>query len=812
MSLASTVRTLARRPGYAASFVGTLALTVGGAAAVFTLVQAYLLRPPPFPDSDRIDFLAQSNVKPGMDNWGYSIQTFWDLRNKVASYEHIGAFTVAHVLLTGRERGEHITVLEATPSFFDVMRVRPVLGRTFLASEDERSKARVVLLLHGLWQRRYGGDPAIVGKQIQMDGAAYEVIGVMPPDFKFLRSNLYAIRPLNPPQIMIEDRSWWAISVIGLRKPGITIKAAGAEVETHLRQLERQYPTDYEGWHPTIRDVTEFYYPGFRPALRVLLTATLLTLAIGCMNLVSLGFARFQDRRKEMALRLAIGATPWQIARAVLVENVTLGLLALGPAIGIAFAGMHFIVGLLPPQTAPVAYLPDVGFNSLVVAFAAMLIAAAVFAVTLPPLFATNDASSGLVLRGGSTASGGGRVWYGKALIACEAGLAVLLGSGAAVVLHGVAVMNSTPMGFPEKGLLTAEIIPPFGKFDDGPPPDLRNVAFWDELILRARNLPGVQHAAMISRMPVGGLTAYKTELVIAGKPAPEAGKKPLAMYFVASPGLQKTMGIPLFAGRLIEESDRVGQKKAVVINRAAAKAWFAPGENPVGQRIAMDIFRPNPAKAYEIFHEIVGVVNDIRNERIDQNPSPIVYMSYRQEPEGPGILMLRASSDAPLLGPLRRELEAVNRDAAIGQVMWIDEYSVVLTWKARLIGALAALFGILALVLVIIGVYGVIANAARRQRRDFAIRIAIGAQPWIAARQLMIANLVPGFAGMTAGVIGAYYACAYTSQILFDGWRPNPITLALIYAGVGLVILIAALPHAIRVARIDPVESLRET
>jgi len=794
-------RLLAKSPGFAAIAILTLALGIGANTAIFSVVNAVLLRPLAFRDPSRLVIVAEKSPFPTIST---SYQNFVDWRDQSRSFESMEATRGTGLTLTGAGEPELLLARMATAGLFPLLGVEAHIGRTFLPEEERAGSAPVALLSYGLWQRRFGGSREIIGKPITLGSQPYTVVGVLPAGFQILQPADVFV-PFKPwAATLPDDRNWHpGIFAVARLKPGVSREQARAEMVGITKRLEQQYPDFNTGTSADVIGLQEQMVQNIRPALMLLLGAVSLVLLIACVNVANLLLARAASRGREVAIRTAMGAGRPRVVRQLLTESVLLslggGLLglflawaSLGPLLKISAGSV--------PQVIPI----ELDRAVLVFTFLVSLITGLVFGI-VPAL-----RTAGLDLRGalnessrGST-SGPGHHRLRGVLVASEMALAVLLLVGSGLLLRSFSLLQDVPPGFQVDHLLVADI--PLSQTAYAKPE--QRYQFFDRLVERAKALPGVRSAGAASFLPVSGGGSI-IHFNITGHPPKTPHDYVAAGYRAVTPNYLETLGVPLLQGRLLTPADNEKAPAVVVINASMAKTNFA-GENPLGKRIQLGT---TPDKDVPTM-EIVGVVGDVR-PGLGVDPQTEMYLPYRQAdlvlPVFQLSLVLRTAADPQLQAPaLRTALAEIDPNQPLVKVRTMEENMAATVAQPRFRTWLIAIFAAVALVLAAIGVYGVMSYTVTQRTSEIGIRVTLGAQPEDVFKIVVGQGLRVALAGVGAGIVAALAMTRVLESFLYGVSAYDPPT----FFGVAIVLTIVAVAASFFPARratlVDPMVALR--
>ncbi|HEV3469193.1 MAG TPA: ABC transporter permease [Pyrinomonadaceae bacterium] len=793
------LRTLVKSPGFTAVAVLALALGIGANTAIFSVINSVLLRPLPYREPDRLVFVMENFQQ---QDSAVSFPNFADWREQNRVFEELAASRLTSFNLTGAGEAERLQGRMVTANFFEALGVEPAAGRDFTPEEDRPGGEAVAVLSHGFWQRRLGGDPKVVGRQLLLNGRSHTVVGVAPAGFEFY-TPVEVFVPLGSwtHQAMGERGSHPSIYAVGRLKEGVTLEQARAEMDAIMERLAEQYPTTNQGHGATLIPVYENVVGGVRPALMILLGAVAFVLLIACANVANLLLARSSGRRKELAVRAALGATRGRIVRQLLVESVLLALLGGAAGLLLALWGTDLLTSMIPDA---VPRPLETGVNARVLGFTllASLLTGVIFG-SVPALQASNPDLND-ALREGTRGSTGRRSRLRNAFVVSEVALALVLLVGAGLMVKSFAEVQKVEPGFDPQKLLTAQLSLSAEKY-----PGPKAVAFLEEVRQRIGALPGVESAAFSNGLPIYG--AGITSFLIEGQPRPAPGGEPTAVEYVTTPGYFRTMGIPLLKGRYLDERDtRQGQMVALVDEDFARR--FFPGEDPLGKRVKL--FREYPAA------EIVGVVGHVKHFGLDA-AAPFqaqFYFALAQLPDdyinrmtGGISLVVRTKGDpAGAAADVRREVFAVDKEQPVYQARTMEDLISESLALRRFSMSLLALFAAVAALLAAVGIYGVMSYSVSQHTRELGIRMALGAEArdmlWLVIRQGMGLALV----GVGLGLAGALALTRVMSSLLYGVTATDPATFAAVTALLTAAALLACYVPARRATKVDPMEALR--
>jgi predicted permease len=799
-------RSLAKSPGFTLVAVLALALGVGANSAIFSVVDAVLLRPLPYKDPERLFTLLGRNETQGGDFVEQSYPNFKDLREQCQACEHVVTYFGASTFfaLPGEEP-EQLRGIYATADLFPMLGAQALHGRVFTREDDQPGARRTVVLSYGLWQRRFGGDPNIVGKDLVLGRAPATVVGVMPKEFRFPadRTNIdywMAATPVLSPNDL-NGRDSVSLNVVGKARAGATPRQVQSEIETIGRRLQAQYPATNTGVGFWIRPMHENMVGDLKTALLVLLGAVGCVLLIACANVANLLLARAATRAKEISIRTALGASRSRIVRQLLTESLLLSVLGGGTGLLLAMWGVDALVAASP---ADIPRITDVGLNARVVLFTAgvAVLTGVVFGLA-PALQASKaDLTDALKEGGKGAADGSRRNRLRSALVVVEIALSLVLLVGAGLLAQSFARLLDVTPGLDPKNLLTMDVVARSSRL----PTDEARVQFLENFLERARAVQGVESVALIDILPLGGSFEAYTFNVEGRAPFPP-GQAPAADRRIVSPGYHQTARIPLVKGRLLSDQDRAGAQRVMLINETFARRIFA-GEEPVGRRLAFGDGQN------AIVREIVGVVGDVRHAGLEEEAGLEYYLPFAQSPQFTRTTVVaRAAAGTdptPLAAPLRAIVREADREAPVYNVRTMEQLLSKSVARRRFNMVLLGSFAVAALLLAALGIYGVMAYSVTQRTHEIGVRVALGARPADVLRMIVGQGMLLAGLGVAAGLACALALTRVMRSLLYGVSATDPVT----FGGVALVLAAVALVScylpARRATKVDPMVALR--
>jgi putative ABC transport system permease protein len=788
---------LGKNPGFTLIAILTLALGIGANTAIFSVVNGVLLRALPFADAERLDWITIDRKELG-NRFTLSGADFLTLKERAQSFEKLAAIAHERHNLTGGHEPERIAGMAATADFFAALGVQPALGRTFLPDEDLPGKPPVAVVSYSLWKRHLNADPAVLGSSLNLNDKPYTVVGVMPPEFKFLRSvEVWTILQLGRPQ----RRPPFYLRMIGKRKPGAGDAQVSAELEAARAQVEREYPDAQKSqWAFRAEPLKEYLIGDWRRVLQVLLTGVGFVLLIAIANVANLLLARAAAREKEVSVRAALGASRWRLIRQLLTESVLLA--GLGGALGllVAYEGVE-VLKTLEPGTLP--RLNEIGIDQGVLAFAVGIALMSGVLFGLAPALQISRASLSEALResGRSLTETRGRQYLRGLLVVAQTALALVLLAGAGLMLRSLVRLQQVQPGFDPDGLLTLQLSLPRTRYPDNP----RRTGFLRQLVERVQALPGVQAASISDSVPPEGLNIVES-FEFQGQPLPLGQNRLLTEELLVGPDYFRALRIPLLQGRSFDESDNANAPPVSVINETMAHRFF-PNGDAVGKRLRAGGFGPQ-----DPWIVVVGVVGDVKYTGLAAEKASTIYLPYEQQPGSltQTYLSLRAAQPASLTTAVRRAVQAIDKDLPIANVKTGEELLADAVGQRRFRTLLITVFAALALLLAGVGIYGVVSYSTAQRTQEIGIRLALGAQPRNVLGLMLRQGMKPVLAGVVIGLVAAFALTRLMQGLLFQVKTTDPATFAVIAGLLSAVALLACYVPARRATKVDPIVALR--
>ena len=789
-------RALGRQPTFLLVALLTLALGIGATTAIFSVIKAVVLNPLPYEAPEQIAVLWEVNPEGNQER--VSVPTFQDWQREVKSLQSVAAYRQVDFSYSGNGDPRNVPGVRATPELFTMLRAQALLGRTFVPEEAVVGADRVVVLSHGFWTRVLGADPGAVGRAIQLDAVPFTVVGVMPPAFEFPTStNVEAWTPLafDPKDLHGASRRARSLTVVGRISDGASMTQAQNEISVLAARIAAANVDSNQGWGARVVAAHEQLVAQSRPALMVLMGAVGFLLLIVCANMANLQLARSSSRRREIAVRGALGAGRWEVARPILAESILLagggGLLGLFAA----FGGLRLLASL------PAGELPrmdQIGLDGGVLLFAmAVSMAVALAFGILPALRAAGDLRSQMHESSGSTGSPYARKVL-SGLVVVEVALALVLLVGAGLMTRSFQKLLAVSPGFDATNLVAARVLLPTTKYNQRP----AVARFYEDVVERLRRAPGVTGASAVSAMPLHNVGAASAlPFTVEGHPPPPT-EDPLADVRIVAPGYFETMKIALLEGRFLDERDVETRPSTSVINQTMARRYF-PDRSPLGQIIQ------NPHGK----SEVVGVVGDVHNEGLESEPKKQVYLPMRQSPSAGMALVARTSGDpGAFAGTIQRVIWEVDPQQPIYELSTVDQILARAVFLPRLSTTLLGLFALAALLLAALGIYGVLSYSVGERTKEIGLRLALGATAGDAVA-LVVRHSVTLVA--IGGVVGLAASIGLARSLAGVLYGVGPFDVPAFAAAAALLMLagvLASVLPALRTTRVDPMVALRES
>ena len=794
------IRNLIKRPAFTLIAAITLALGIGANTAIFSSVYALLLKPLPFPELDRVVAVWDSYPSRGVTRNEVSMANYLDWRAQNQSFEQLALYSWWSANLTAVDPPERIQGMVVTANFFDALGVKPVMGRNFTEEENQPGKDEVAILTHSLWQRRFGGDPNIVGKTVTLSGYVCTVVGVMPENFNY-PANAEVYSPFTITPAVGERRGYHSHYAIGRLKPGASVQSAQADIDNITARLEQQYPLTNTGVRATVFPIVADTVRKYDTGIWMGMAAVAFVLLIACANVANLMLARASGRQKEIALRAALGASRWRIIRQLLTESSIVALL--GGALGILVAlwGIDALRVANPGDAAKFAPgWNQLGINLTVLIFTVVLSLLSGLLFGLAPALQVSKPDLNSTLKDSNRQSSGRSHWLRSSLVVLEVALSLVLLVGAGLFFRSFMTLFKTDPGFNPDNLLTVNLIlsTENAKYKEQP----QRVAFYNDLIQRVKTKPGVQSAAVVNHLPLGGSNTSVT-FMIEGAPKAKLGDN-IGRYRVVTPDYFTTMQIPILEGRAFTEQDKAGAARVVIINETLARKYW-PGQDAIGKRLRVD----DPQKDTP-WLEVVGVSKDVRHDLLEE-VTPDYYIPFAQDAWSAMVLVARTTVDpASLAGSIRQEVWAIDKDQPVFDVRTMQEVRSVSVGLQKFNSTMIGIFAVVALLLATVGIYGVMAFAVTQRTQEIGIRMALGARAPDVLKLVVVNGMRLAVIGLAIGLVASWGLTRFISTLLYGVKPTDPLTFSLVSLCLLAAAFLACYLPARRATKVDPLVALR--
>ncbi len=795
------LRQFTRRPGFTAVAVWSLALGIGGTSLIFGLLDGFVFHPFPYPDPDRLVTIGATFPKISSDTTyieALSTPEYADVKRS-RSFSHTAAFDLGNRNISGGDVPERVFTVFALDDLFPVMGMNPHLGRGFTAEELAPRGPNVAIISHRLWQSRFGGDASIINRRIRIGGAAATVVGVMPKELIIIGADLWLPWGADPAQMPRNQRQF---TIVARLAPGASLASANAELATiagQVQQVEGGTFREYEGWRLTATPWAAALLQDVRPAAFILLAAVAFVLLIACANLANLMLARATATHRELAVRLALGAARWRIARQLLTESLMLSVAGTALGVLIAYVGLRFSGALIPAMFVNMDL--HAGVSGRVLAWSAVTgLLAGVLVAALPTLQATRTDPNESLKSDGRSGQGRASTRLRHGLIVAEIALSVVLLLGAGLLMRSFLKMQGADPGFDPKGVLTMRLTLPQQKYPNGQ----AITAFFEELTRRIQAVPGISHAAMVSQFPPSAFFSGQIEVEGA---AAQGATLPTAFTTIASRGYFEAMRIPVLRGRLFTETDRPGGPGLIVVNQAFASRYLG-GRDPIGARARLrGQGQPGP------WAEIIGVVGDARNNGTGAPPRPEAFVSMEMGRDTWNQLFLVVRSEqesSALLPSIRQVVASIDSEQPIYAIQTMEDALALSSFQQRISAILLGIFAAVALTLAAIGIYGVMSYSVSARTLEIGVRMAIGAERSDVLRLVLLQVAKLSALGLAIGVGALLLTGKALSSLLYGVTPSDPLTIGLVAFTLATVSLIAGWVPAWRASRVNPITALR--
>jgi putative ABC transport system permease protein len=796
------LRTLAKNPAFTSIAIVALALGIGANSAIFSVVDAVLLRPLPFKKPEQLVMLWENATHLGFPKNTPSPANFLDWQKQASAFTGMAAMVERSFNLTGAGEPERLDGRRVSANLFELLGVPAVLGRTFVP-DDDRPGTHVVLLSYSLWQRRFGSDPSVIGRALTLNGESYTIIGIMPrfvqlPGFANRNDQLWV--PIAFPPEEASQRGNHFLEVIARLKPGITLKQVQAEMETIAARLAQQYPDYNTRIGAVVVPLQEEVVGDIKPALLILLGAVGFVLLIACANVANLLLARAAVRQKEIALRLALGASRSRLTRQFLTESVLLAMFGGGLGLLLALGGIRILKTFIP---ATISQVQTINIDARALIFTAFVAIVTGIAFGLAPALQASHLNLNDTLKEGGRDTGGGSKGnrLRGVLVIGEVAVSFVLLIGAGLLINSFFHLRNLEPGFRADHLLTMKVDLSEVKY----PNRDRRAAFFDEVIRRVRALPGVRSAAVAGNLPLT-YNGDSMNISVEGLPDPPPDQRPDVIYRAIGPGYFGAMGIPIIRGRDFTDQDKGDSTNVVVISEKTGQ-HFWPGQDPIGRRL-----KPGSSTSNTPWREVIGIVKDVRQNDFIATPKMQMYLTYRQLKDlAPNALVVRTRIEPmSLAASVRDAIWSVDKDQTVADIDTMEHIVAGAVARQRFSMLLLGLFAALALLLASVGIYGVMSYSVAQRTHEIGIRIALGARPGDVLQMTIKQGLKLVGAGMILGLTAAFLLTRVLQSLLFGISATDPVT----FFGTSLVLLavaiLASYLPALRATKVDPIIALR--
>jgi len=789
-----TVRMMGRTPMFTAAVVLTIALAIAANTAIFSFLNAVLLRPLPFRIPERVIQVSEKNDKLNLPTFGASLLNFVSWREQTRSFEGLAAFSYATYTITGSGDPEQVAGNPISPAMSRVLGFTPILGRSFNDVEENPGSPAVAMIGEGFWKRRFGGDPDLVGRTINLNGVPTTVVGIAPASLNLLSgADIYTPLVIDPAK---EIRLNHTNIVFGRLRPGVSLKQAQAEMDTIATRVGRQYP-EVRDWGIHLLTLSQaFVDPDLKAGLLVLLCAVILVLLIACANIANLLLSRAASRQQEMAVRCASGASRMRLVSQLLVESVVLAVVGGTAGIAGAFWAVRLISSTLPAGTLPV---PEVHVDATVLWFAVAITVLTGVLFGIAPAWRMAKVDLNDVLKqSGRASSGGMRAQLRNGFAAAELALATVLLIGAGLLIQTLTNLQHVHLGFDSHGLITFQVAPPPAKY----PVTGKASQFYRALLDSLQAIPGVRTAAVSSGIPFGAGNYTTHPMLTTDQSALPPGTLVPINWRIVSPGYFRTMNVPLLRGRDFTDADGPDATPVMIVSQATAKKFWGDAD-PIGHTLRRSA---DPRIAFTI----VGVVGDVRDTALNQQ-SPGLYYPVASRSAGLMDVVVRTDgSPEALLPSIRQKVRELDSELALANVRTMDEWVSNSAAQPRLNARLLGIFSGMALLIAAVGIYAVLAYSVNQRTREIGLRMALGAEPGWVLRQVVGEGMKVGLMGIAIGIVAALAVGRAVASLLYGVPVHDPATFGGVAAALAVIALVACFLPARRAARVDPAIALR--
>ena len=791
-------RQLIKSPGFTAVAVLTLAFGIGANTAIFSVANSVLLRPLPYKDSDRLVMLWSTRIQEGRRGQPSPLD-FVTWRRESSSFESMGAIRPQSLILTGHGEPVKLRAGRISLDFFQTLGLVPCLGRAFDAKEYLPGAGRVAMLSHGLWRNRFGSDPETIGRSVRLGDESFTVVGILPDIRQYPVDDTAVWIPLELNESQPDERHF--LFVVGRLTDDKNITEAQADINTIATKLEQQFPQSHTGYRVNIIPFRDSFIGPMRPVLTVLFGAVGFVLLIACSNVANLLLARASARSKEISIRVALGASRWRLTRQMLAESCMLALA--GGILGVVFAsvGVYLLLANIPAELPLPSFIKNIGLDWRVLGFTVLLSMVTGIIFGIFPALRASGVSPNSVLKEGERTN---TVGYGQSrlrstLIVAELALTMILLVAAGLLMKNVIQLQRTEPGLNSDNVLVMNISLPAAKYGQSD----QKIAFYRETLERVRMLPGVNYAGVINNLPFRGWTGFN--FTIEGRPALLPGQVPEANERVVSCGYFQAMGIPLLKGREFTDREGPDAEPVVMVNHAMVQRYF-PNEDPIGRRI-----RPGGSDSSAPWYTIVGIVGDVLHFGLDKRPQAEIYKLNTQDPWLGMTLVVRTKSEPlGMASAVKQQIWSVDPEQPISGISDMTHVLSDSLWQARILTYIQGVFGVVALLMAAVGLYGVVSQSVTSRMHEFGVRVALGAERIDIFKLVLRQGLKLVFVGSVIGLIGAIVLTKSLTVVLRNISPTDPVVYIAITVFLAAVTLLACYIPARRAAKTDPMEALR--
>ena len=792
-------RSLLKNRGFTAIAVACLSLGIGVNSTIFSVVDGIILRPYPYPDADEIVVLNSTNQKEGVTRSGVSYADFKDFRDSASTIQTMAGFSQRSLTIADGA-GEPERFLSSTVSWtlFHLLGTPPILGRNFSADDDKPGAEPVVLMSHEVWDRRYQRDRSIIGRAITINGRPHTVIGVMPPKFMFPETSRLWVPVASYLETSPRDNR--ALQVFIRMKPGITIQQAQTDLRGIATRLAATYPEQNDNWSVALRDLSTWMLPdNVKLVILTMMGAVTLVLLIACSNVANLLLARASARQREISIRAALGAGRWRIVRQLLTEAVFIGLLSAPLGIAIAYIGIKLLDSAMPPDEVPYFIQWSLDARSLAYTIVISMVTGMVFGMA-PALQAARSDLQSTLKEGGRGNAGSSRAWMRNSLVVVQIALSLVLLVGASLFVRSFLNLQTSTVGFDTAPLMTLRFALP-GATYEAEGAKARRV---DDIVRRVEGLPGVQAAFASNFVPMNG-GGGGGRVIVEGRSV-ERGKEPGIGFVGVTPHLRKTLGVDLLKGADFTEAQGTSRSSVAQINKRMADVLW-PDMDPIGRR-----FRLATDPKQEWF-TVIGVISDFRHFQGNRNegPGPSAYVSYPyQESLNTGITIRVAGDPRQIIAPVRDQIRQADALMPVFDVSTMEELRQLSYWQYRLFGSMFSTFGVIALVLASIGVYGVLSYSVSQRVQEIGVRMALGAERRDVLKLIVGQGVKLSAFGVVGGLLGAVAITPVIRTLLYNVTPTDPISFGGVAVFLSMIAVVASYLPARRAMAVDPIVALR--